>query len=177
MSYTAVRAALQDWFEGAAITGMQKIYLDMPWFMDAAQWNITPGRTWAAVGFVHIDSSNESRITVGAKNPTLPANAVGYKQVQYVVSLGIQYQYLIPATLSGTDEEDAWVVGLDAITDAIKTRIREDPLQGTTSNVIFQAGQDDNDIRVDSDLPIHEPGVRVYQFARVQFSVTEIINA
>ena len=177
MSYAAVRAALVAWFEAANVTGLQQVYKDMPWFLDAAQWNITPARTWGAVGFIHIDSSSESRMTVGAQNPLKLADTVGLKQVNYVVSLGLQYQFLIPATLANGDEADVWVDGLDSLIDALKTRIRSDPLQGASSSVIFQAGQDDNDIRVESDLPIHEPGVRVYSFHRIQFNLTEIITA
>lgn len=177
MSYAAVRAATVAWFNTAGIEGLQKVYQDMPWFLDAAEWNVTPGRPWGAVGFIHLDSSNESRITVGAENPTLPADAVGYKQVEYVLSLGLQYQYLIPATLPADVAADVWVEGLDSLIDAVKARIRQDPLLGATSDVIFQAGQDDNDIRVESDLPIYDAGVRVYSFHRVQFNLTEIINA
>lgn len=190
MSYAAVREAIVDYFSAATITGIQKVYRDMPWFIEAAQWQIevpvtepAPGdvpRTWAAVAFVHIDQSAESRITVGAPGPsTTPADAIGYKEVRYVVSLGMQYQYLVPVVLPDGYEADAWVDGLDTIIDTVKSLIRADPLLGTNgSGVIFQAGQDDLDIRVESDFPISDPvGNRVYSFHRVAFNVTEIINA
>lgn len=177
MTYATVRQALVTYFAAQSITGLQHIYRDMPWYTEAAQWNITPGRTWAAIAFIHLDDSDESRITTTARTPTQPSNAVGFKQVHYRISVGLQFQYMIPTELQGTDDADAWTDALDSLIDGIKTAIHADPNLGTPG-VIFQAGQSNNDMRVQSDLPVYDaPNSRIYSFHRVSFDLSEIINA
>jgi hypothetical protein len=73
-------------------------------------------------------------------------------------------------------EEDAWVTPFDSIIDAVKTRIRSDPTLGNSS-VIFQGGQDQNDIRITRDLPQSDNSETTIVFAVVEFNVTEILQA
>lgn len=167
MSDSAVRLAIQDFFANPKIDGIQRVYRDVPWFLDGAQWEVYDQRGWAAVCAVHLRSSNESRVTLPWKD--------GSKQVQHTVGMIIQYQYLIPTQFNFDEAEDSWVEGLDAIVDGIKDRIRSDYTMGH-SDVIFQAGQDRNDIRIQRDVPIIDKG-RVVSWNVIEFNVTEIIQA
>lgn len=168
MSDNAVRVALRTFFQTPTIPGLTKIYLDQPTIIQGANWDVQTKLGWGAVGFIHLDTSRESRVTLGAA-------IGGSKQVNHTVGLVIQFQYLIPSTLPAGQEEDSWVGPFDSIIDGIKTRIRSDPTAGNPS-VIFQFGQDNGDIRVTRDLPQDDIG-RVIVFAVVEFDVTEIIQA
>lgn len=178
--YAAVRAALKEWFVDAQIDGVSAVFKTGPWYLDGSTWSIPGGTNYSAVLFVHIDSSAESRITLPAPNAFIPGQPIGQKQVMYVVSVVIQYKYLIPSDLPPGEAEDAWVDGLDLIIDQVKARIRLDPTQGGTDSysAIFQAGQSEADIRLEQDLPIiDEDGGIVYSLSRVEFDLTSIIIA
>jgi len=167
MADGAVRIAIRNFFQAPLIPGIQQVYLDIPWFIDGAQWDVLDGSGYAAVASVHLNTSQESRITLPWKS--------GQKQVNHAVGLVLQYQYLIPSSFAPDEAEDAWVTGLDAIIDAVKDRIRSDYTFNNT-NVIFQAGQDAGDIRVTRDVPVIDVG-RVIAWTVVEFNVTEIIQA
>ena len=162
-----VRKAIRNFFQTPPITGIQTVYLDVPWFIDGAQWDVLSQEGWAAVASVHLNMSQESRVT-------LPWS-VGSKQVNHSVGLLLQYQYLIPSNFGPDEAEDAWVEGLDIIIDGVKNRIRSD-YTFNSNGVIFQAGQDQNDIRVQRDVPVVDVG-RVVAWCVVEFNVTEIIQA
>lgn len=169
MSDSAVRQAIQAWFASAAIPGVQTVYLDEPWIVQGADWNVTSESGWGAILAIHLDSSDETRITM----PALTGN----KRVDHKVGVLIQYQYLIPSQLPSGVMEDDWVNGLDQIIDAVKARIRSDPNMGTApGGVIWEAGQSPADIRITRDLPKLDPG-RIVSWNLVEFDVTEIIVA
>ena len=167
MADGAVRVAIRNFFQSANIPGIQQVYLDVPWFIDGAQWDVLDGSGFAAVASVHLDTSSETRITLPWKT--------GSKQVNHTVGLILQYQYLIPSTFAPGEYEDAWVTGLDAIVDGVKNRIRSDYTFAST-NIIFQAGQNGNDVRVTRDVPVVDIG-KVVAWVVVEFNVTEIIQA
>lgn len=167
MADGAVREAIQAFLLNPSIDGVQYVYKDVPWFLDGAQWDVFDNRGWAAVCSVHLDSSRESRLT-------LPF-AVGSKHVEHNVGIIIQYQYLIPDQFAQGEFEDAWVTGLDAIVDGIKDRIRSDYTFGAV-NIIWQAGQSTDDIRITRDVPVRDAG-RVISWNVIEFTVTEIIQA
>lgn len=167
MADAAVRRTIRDFFQFPELPGMQKVYLDVPWFMDGAQWDVLGNAGWAAVGAVHLTSSNETRITLPWQD--------GSKQVEHTVGLVIQYQYLIPSEFTVDEAEDEWVTGLDTIIDGIKDRIRSD-YTFNDPNVIFQGGQSPNDIRIQRDVPIIDKG-RIVAWNVLEFNVTEIIQA
>ena len=166
MADGAVRQAIQNFFLNPSIDGVQHVYLDVPWFLDGAQWDVFDNRGWAAVASIHLDRSQESRIT-------LPFGT-GSKNVEHNVGLILQYQYLIPAKFQQGEFEDAWVTGLDQIVDAVKDRIRSD-YTFNSNGVIWQSGQQANDIRITRDVPTVDLG-RVVSWNVVEFSVTEIIQ-
>ncbi len=168
MTDNAVRAALRAFFQTPVIPGLTKIYLDQPTIIQGANWNVQTELGWGAVGFIHLDTSRESRVTLGAA-------IGGSKQVNHTVGLVIQFQHLIPSAFATGQEEDFWVGPFDSIIDGIKARIRSDPTAGNPS-AIFQFGQDNGDIRVTRDLPQDDEG-RVIVFAVVEFDVTEIVQA
>lgn len=167
MSDASVRQTIQEFFATPSIDGIQHVFRDVPWFMDGAQWDVFDNRGWAAVASVHLNRSDETRVT-------LPWQT-GSKRVEHAVGLLIQYQFLIPADFSQGEAEDSWVEGLDTIIDGVKDRIRSDYTFNNPS-VVFQAGQNPNDIRIQRDVPIIDKG-RVVSWNVIEFDVTEIIQA
>ncbi|MGE0399942.1 MAG: hypothetical protein AB7T06_24720 [Kofleriaceae bacterium] len=181
--YKEARLAVQSWLKASVaaneLVGVQRVYKDAPWWIAGPTFEVTP-LTFGAALFVHIDRSRESRITIPAPDPqagrSIDSGFVGQKLVQMTISVGIVYRYVIPSELTEEQLEDEWVTGLDGIIDGIKNRLRRDPLIGTTADTVFQAGQDDNDISIDHDLPTLDGG-HVMCFARIQFSLDQIITA
>jgi hypothetical protein len=168
VSDNSVRHQLRDFFQTPAIKGLPKVYLDEPWIIQGANWNVQAELGWGAVGFTHLDTSSDTRITLGAA-------IGGQKEVKHTVGFCVQFQYLIPASLPAGVDEDAWVDPFDSIIDGIKNRIRSDPTLGG-AGAIFQGGQDPNDIRVTRDLPQEDVG-KIIVFAVVEFDCLEIITA
>ena len=167
MADGAVRKAVRDYLRTANITGLQSVYLDVPWFIDGARWDVYDTNGWAAVAAVHLNSSMESRITMPWKD--------GSKQVNHTVAIILQYQYLIPSQFGYDESEDAWVTGLDSIIDGVKNAIRADYTLGAP-DIIFQGGQNNGDIRIIRDVPVVDNG-RVIAWNVLEFDVTEIIQA
>jgi hypothetical protein len=167
MSDKAVRLAIQEFFAYPELPGIQRVYKDIPWFIDGAQWDVASNNGWAAVAAVHLSTSNESRATLPWKT--------GQKEVDHTVGLVVQYQYLIPPQFTHDEAEDVWVDGFDTVIDGIKDRIRSDYTFNNPA-VIFQAGENKNDIRITRDAPYIDKG-RVLVWAVLEFDVTEIITA
>ena len=167
MSQTTITAAIQSFLSD--IPGITKLYKDAPWEISGDNWqtNTLPGTP----AFIHIDRSDESRIAMGGEHG-------GHKQVDYVVSLVLLYQYLIPSDLEGA-EKDVWVDGLNTLIDAVVDRIRSDRAFGCgPSGPIFEAGNQDQGISIGRDLPHWDSGGgKVRSWVRVEFKVTEIVNA
>jgi hypothetical protein len=161
---TAVRAQIISFLTG--IDGLTTLYRDAPYELTGDNWqnNSLPGTP----AFLHINSSDESRITVPA--------VTGWKHVEYDVSLVALYQYWIQ---DGTGPKDAWITGQDALLDAIVAKIRTDPAFGSTAgSPIFEAGNQDSGIRVTRDIPHWDQGGgKVMAWFRVDFKVTELVQA
>lgn len=164
MGRATVRAALQAFLTGT--TGITTLYKDAPWEMTGDNWqtNGLPGTP----GFLHLDHSSESRITLGGDHG-------GFKQVDYTASLVLLYQFVIPSDVAS---KDVWVDELDALLDAVVTKIRSDRAFGTDGTVIFEAGNQDQGIQISQDLPHWDHGGgKVRNWVRVEFKVTEIVPA
>lgn len=182
MGYTEVREAVREWIAGQEIVGVGDVYRDAPYWIggESFPFQVTNGE-YAAVLFVHLDTSRESRITLPAPAPpnrTAANGFVGSKLVSYVISIGILYQWMIPGNTLEAPKNDEWVVPLDYIIDTLKARIRSDPNLGASPTIVFQAGQDNDGISLDQDLPSLDPGGGIVKcFARLQLSLDEIITA
>ena len=175
MSQSSVRNQIAAFIKAANIPAVEYVFRGGPYRTDGSLFKLGANNGHGAVLFVHLDQSNESRITVPSLAPTNLSGAVGQKQVQYVVSIVIMYKFKVQELGQGQDV-DVWVDPLDAIIDALKTRIRSDPNQGDASK-IFQAGQDPIDLRLVQDLPVEIPNGILFSLARLQYNVTEIIVA
>jgi hypothetical protein len=175
VTQSAVRNQIAAFIAAAKIPAVGVVYRGGPYRVDGAAFQLGQNDGHGAVLFVHIDSSNESRITFPTLAPTNVSGAVGQKRVDYVVSIVIFYKFKVQSLGQG-QVVDVWVDPLDAIIDSLKTRIRSDPNQGDAT-IIFEAGQDPNDIRVVQDLPVEIPGGILFSLARLQYNVTEIITA
>jgi hypothetical protein len=167
MSSAKVRDAIVQFLKEPAIPGIQNVYRDVPWFVDGAAWEIYSYDGWAAIACVHINSTNETRVT-------LPF-ATGSKRVDHQVAVLIQYQYLIPNDLAPQEYEDSWVDGLDSVIDAVKERIRSN-FTFNSNGVVWQAGEGQNDLSINRDVPRTDNG-RVHSWNVIEFSLTEIIQA
>ena len=167
MSESTVTAAIKSFLTG--VPGLTKLYKDAPWEMTGDNWQTAtiPGTP----GFLHMDHSTEHRIALGGEHG-------GFKQVDYTYSLVLLYQYLIPSDLGGADK-DVWSDGLVALTDAVKGRMRSDRAFGCVGgSPIFEAGNQDNGIKISKDLPHWDQGGgKVRNWVRVEFDVTEIVPA
>ena len=172
MGYASIRTALVSYF--APIPQMQTMYKEAPWIVNGGDFQLNPGTTAAAVGFVHIDHSVEERIT-------LPAYT-GSKGVDYTVALVFLYKWLRPFNQPGGVSPDAYVADLDALIDAIKAKIRADQNAGSPAN-IFQMGTGSGgsyagegpDIAVTQDLP-EDIDEGIFTLCRVEFHVYELIQ-
>ena len=168
MSATTVRAQMQAFLAGGNITGLQRVYLSEPWFVDGGQWDLAANSGWGAIGYVWISDDSEERISLGA--------VAGQKRVTYQTSIVLMFQYLIP---SAPTAEDAWQAPLDEIIDGVKARLRSDPKAGTGTGldgVIFEQSQAPGDLHVVRDMPTRTAG-KVVCWQRIDTTITEIITA
>jgi hypothetical protein len=183
--YTSVREAIRSWIDTGTIPGVGHVFRDGPWYLDGSAFNLTPGQPWGAVVFIHIDSSSETRLTLAAPNPYIAQQPVGQKSVEYVVSIVVQYKFQLPQFFAPGETEDMWVLPLDLIIDALKTRLRQDPTLGTGGSPIWQAAQGSGtaggmqpDIRLQQDLPVLDDDMsQVYSLTRIEFDVISIPQA
>jgi hypothetical protein len=150
------------------INGITTLYPDAPWEMLGDNWQNPATGLQGTPAFLHINNSSETRVTI-------PAVLGGQKAVTYDVSLVLLYQYWIPAD---APTKSAWVDGLDTLIDSVVDRIRADPAFGTgPQGTIWQAGEEQHDIAVHSDLPHTMDGGLVMAWNRIDFRVREIVVA
>lgn len=174
MSSADVRAAVTAFMESPGLPGLSQWFKSPPWFVDGDAWNLADNLGSGSVGMVHLTEKSESRITLPALQPNI-LGPVGQKAVRYKVGLVVLYQYLLPSATLAPVPSDDYVGQLDATLDAIEDRIRSDPNLGNP-DVVFQAGQDQNDITIHRDLPRRMPA-KILAWTVVEFNLTEIINA
>lgn len=173
MSNASIRAAVRDYFDGT--DGIAEVYSAQPTFVGGQDFQLNVAGGSGAVAYVHLVHADESRITLGGPQ-------TGYKSVQHDVALVILYQYLIPSGTAAPQQLDAWSDPLDAIIDAVKARLRADPTCGvgyqpvTADGVVFQAGEQSNDIVVDQDLPRLMSG-KIISWNVVRFQLIELVLA
>lgn len=160
MSVATVRAAVKSWLAGT--TGLANVYLDQPTVIENSAFEGASG--FGPVAFVHIEHFSETRIG-------LPAGA-GLKEVTYDVGVVLIVRHIIQPDETGHDE---WVADSDAAIDHLRDRIRADFTFGTAGAVVWQAGEDMNDIQVTLDLPKFEGSI-VEHWVLVQFKVQEIVQ-
>lgn len=172
MSATTVRAQMQAFLTAGNVTGLEKVFLSQPWFIDGGAWSLASNNGWGAIAWPWITDDSEERLSLGAPDPSRSQQAAGQKKVTYKLSIMIVYKYLIPATVTS---EDAWQPPLDEIIDGVKARLRSDPNCGMPS-VIWQAGQDDGDLSITRDLPRQLAG-KVVSWSVVEFTVYEVVTA
>jgi hypothetical protein len=175
MSSADVRAAVTAFLESPALPGLSQWFKSPPWFVDGDAWNLADHLGSGSVGMVHLTEKSESRITYPAVQPLMPGAPIGQKAVRYKVGLVVLYQYLLPSSTLAPVPSDDYVGQLDATLDAIEDRLRSDPNLGNP-DVIFQAGQDQNDITIHRDLP-RRTSAKILAWTVVEFNVLEIINA
>lgn len=175
MSRTTVRQAVTDFMAQPAIPGLSAWFRSPPWFLDGDAWNLADQLGSGAVGMVHVTDESESRITMPAVQPLQPGAPIGQKAVRYKIGLVVLYQYLLPSGTLVPVPSDDYISALDATLDGVVERLRSDPNLGQP-DVIFQAGQDQDDIKIHSDLPRRLPA-KILAWSVVEFNLTEIVQA
>lgn len=168
------RAALVTYF--STLTGLEHVYQDMPLQILGNQWPLPAGQNWKAVAWVHIQHQTESRITLGGQVGTMPT---GQKQIDRQVQLAVLFQWRVPPQQSTRLLGDEWVKPIDDLLSQIKALIRNDPTLGTgPAGEVFQAGQDQGDIRITRDTPrLSAQRSNAILWTRVEFNTTTIITA
>ncbi len=174
MSPGQLRTQIVDYLQPAPY--ISQWYRDMPWFLDGKRLQYPSGQNFTSWAYTHLNIQHESRAT-------LPV-AIGQKRVDWQVGVIVCYQYRIPSTLDTGQSEDAWVDGLDATLQGIVDLLRADPTLGTTTGdwagLVWQAGQENQDIRIQRDLPridkVSGQGT-VHAWNLIEFALTQIIQA
>lgn len=115
---TIIRAAVADYINSAAITGLVKVYADPPFdTSDIPYDSLLPvGSTSAIIGFVYIDSDDDYF--------TAMDGAGGQRIVKYQLSLE-----MMGWDISGDPAVATQL--MDNTIDAVKYRLRTDPRLGT----------------------------------------------
>lgn len=169
MGMESVRSAVTAFFQGLQIPGVGHVFSEWPYYLANATAfdQAHPTMLGQSALMVHLWQTSESRIT-------LPA-MTGQKQRQHLVSIGIYYRYMIPNNAGVQPDQDQWVGGFDSLVDQLRSGIEQAPNLGNPG-VIWQAGQDPNDLRLEVDLPILD-GSYVRILARMDMHVTEIVTA
>lgn len=167
MPAATVRAAVQSFLTGQ-VPGLAAVYTAQPYYVDGDLFGFTTNGNYGAVAYVHLDRQEETRIAFGGASG-------GHKQVTYQVGLVVLYKYLILP--DSTVDEAAWAGPLDALLDAVVARLRSDRTLGTgAGGVVWQAGEDNNDLRIQRDLPVEDDGV-IHSWQVVEFTVVEQVAA
>lgn len=167
MGSADVRAAVATFIEGAAIPGLNRVHSAFPYWADGSEWDLAANLGSGAIAGVHLAADKESRIAL--PYPT------GQVMVDYTVALGIWYQFLLPSNTLTPVDVAAWADPLDVIIDGVKDLIRSDPNCGMPA-VVWQSGQDKDDLRIARDVPRRLPG-KVLSWNVLEWSVHEIIEA
>lgn len=167
MSDATVRAAIRDYIDSASVTGVTKVYKAAPYWVDGREFKQFITDAWGAIVVVHLDQTMESRITLPAIN--------GNKARHHKVGLVIIMQWVVPPGFDPLQDADDWTDALDQVIEDISTALRADPNLGAP-DVIFQAAQDPDDIRISRDLPKYDEGV-LHVWQLIEFDVTEILTA
>lgn len=156
-----IRQAIHDYFVGTS--GIAQLSKDEPYF--------TPGQAWINNGlpgtacFVHIETQNESWVTLGG--------VLGQRRVIYDVALVVEYQYTIQTT---NPTFDGWVDGLDQLLDDIVLKLRQDPTLGCGGDgPVWQAGTENMDLVIQRQLPVRNAG-KIWSTNFVMFKVNEIVG-
>jgi hypothetical protein len=169
VSLSTVNTAVWNWLKPTA--GITKLYEAAPVRMLGDAWQTAglPGTP----AYLHIQDVTESRITVPAVNG-------GQKARTYTFLIVCLYQWVIPTdpTTGATGDTDGWVTGQLQLLDNIVSRIEQDPAFGTNGNPIFEAGNQDDGVKVGRGEPMLDPsGGKVMAWCHVEFQVTEIVQA
>lgn len=172
MSRATVRAAIADFLAGANIAGLQTVYQAMPMFNAGELLNLTAASAAGGFAWVEMGQSTEVRWSVPAKYPDYTGS--GDKAVHYPVTIVVEYQYLIPPQLDAVVPADDWVHAEDALLQALKDRLHEDPTLGAPG-VIFAATQEIGSLAVSEDGPVLESG-KILSVHGISFRVTEVIQ-
>lgn len=153
------------------------IYKAIPTFFPSAGWSLPGGFQYATLLAVHIDHWSESRITMPAEGNTF-GSPTGQKQRNYAVSILVQQLYDIPTFYAPGEDEASYTDVIDFTLDSIVEAIQRDATLGTGGSPIFQAGQDQDGLRTQQDIPRQDgEGQTLFAWNRIDFNLTEIINA
>jgi hypothetical protein len=171
MSMGSIRAAIKNYLAAQAIPGLNRVYQGMPAYIDPAVWNLSAQGGYGAIAYVHLTESSETRIAT----PYI----TGQKMVPYLVGIVVEFRYAIPVQDAVALNGDEWTTGLDGILEGLKAAVRADPRLGTGDlGDVFQAGQDQKDLLLRSQLPTRdEENGEIWVWSVLEAQVSENITA
>ncbi len=132
MSAAAVRNAVTNFLTGANIANLNKVYAQQPFDESGIPWDTlgSPGAATKCFGVIDVDGRHDEFIALDGKG--------GKRLVHY----GVTFQlYFVDVGGDASSAQNK----MDAILDAVQTRLRSDPSLGTTfsSSGILQAAVGD----------------------------------
>jgi hypothetical protein len=130
VSRAAVRDTLQTFLSGATIAGLHDVFRAPPRWVDGSAWQLNDKLGSGAIAAIHIQETQDNRISVPAPTVLMPGGPVGQNMRSYRVGVMVFYQYLVPSGGLTAVDEDAWAAPLDVILDGIIARLKSDPLLG-----------------------------------------------
>jgi len=132
MTRAAARAAVAAWFAPPNVLGLNRVYPSFPKLIPTNIYfaGTVPGTRSGAIGIVHIVNKHEVRHAMGGAHS-------GVKRVDYEVELQILMLSSRKVAELATDD-------LDAVVDAVETRLRADRTLGSPN--VWQAGEKQVDV-------------------------------
>ena len=161
MSRATVRAAVAQWFDPAYVPGLFATHRAEPKIIPGSDYGLEAfggnlGAGSGAYAIVHIADERERRVAIGGAHS-------GMKHVTYDIALVVHFRSVKPDALEAMDDYDALI-------EALKQRLRADRNLGQNGLVIWQAGEDGDDIHIQSDLPAEDDG-SIYIWSVLEFKV------
>lgn len=170
MGYATIRAAVAGWIAPPNVPGLTTVYPAQPKMVSGADYGVFPVDTYnlgqqaaGCFAYVHIDDTRETRIATGGATS-------GIKQVTY--SVGVVFPFLAVRAANDGSYIGAW----DAIADGLKARLRANRTLGQDGLVVWQAGEDADDLHIASDLPRQDNAGNVYIWSVLELSVIEEVS-
>lgn len=163
----ALQTGIRDYMRAGAIAGMGRWYRDYPVRTPGAAFGVGTVGPWGAIGWPHLQQVGERRLSLPAK--------YGTKEITYRVGLVLGFQYRVPPNLADGDE-DAWVVPLDQLLDAVCDRLRADQSLG---GICLMAGEGEGSgpqLTIQRGMPQLDGGV-LHLWTAVEFDAVVVIQA
>ena len=172
MSRASVRAGIAAFLSPPNVAGLNEVYPSLPVVQPGEMFFSQPGQKSGAAAFIFIEHERERRMSL----PAYRAN----KMVVYEVAVVVNFFWITAGGVGGMAQDPGVqaMEAYDSIVDALKARIRSDLTMGGT---FFSAGDGaelgQDDLQLDSDLPVLVDGSNIGIRASLRITGSEVIQA